>query len=318
MQTPPTDSVVSSITAGKTGDELIRALLDNFHLLRPSIISSHSAAKSNECDHSFQTHTNKECDIVCHTCGMVVGRASPTYIAYGDLNTAKIHAYQRITRLREVMRNMQGDGAQNHPLELQMFIQHLRNSGRAISPAIVRRLLKFNKLGKFVEQANQICVMAGRDFVPLRFPQAVVLAMEAKFRQLDRVWPLVQRQLVVWLGIERSNFMSYSMVVYHLLLLVGQEKLAQSVLLCQIKNPHLAARQQLIWRLFCHHLDWHFNQMYGNLHATDMLNPPKITLPINVKPLETVLSDYEARACPLASAPILGFLRTLSRLPMQH
>ena len=101
---------------GKTGDDLVNALLSNFDKLRgrvvPPPLSLLTPARPicTECQEAL-IHNQREGMMVCSSCG-AVNAAYDGATAYQSRDnyssTINMHQYKRLTRFREVLRQLEG------------------------------------------------------------------------------------------------------------------------------------------------------------------------------------------------------------------
>lgn len=269
MATPPTNARVNrttklrECTAGKRGNDLISCLLENYELLS-EVVPPRKKPKSCECVRVFP---DSHCTLVCLDCGRTHGQTSDGVAAqqWGHYSApVKIHQYRRVTRLREVLRNMQGDGSAPLCVEATKLIKTMRAARMKPSIRRMKLVLKRSGLGKYIEQAPRFCGLIDPGFKSVQFGRGVERKIESMFRRCDSVWGKVTDDLKA-VGWMRKNFSSYIFVIYQLLVLLGENATASQVEEYLLKSDDLGKKQQYIWKLFCKHLGWEYNQYYGNV-----------------------------------------------------
>lgn len=266
------------LTAGKEGEDLINLLLRNFASLRSGVIpespvSVIPTAIVCECGCTDIRESSDGRD-TCTGCGRVygisqlkmgVGVQRENYGAY-----VPVHQYKRLTRFREVLRQLQGLGEGFIP-------EHVRDVLRAdaakfrspvLTPKLVRFFLKRHKLGAYGEHATRLAVECGNGkYKPLMLSSDVSAHLEQMFKQCDRVWSRVKKQVKKHRFFDRQNFPSYSTMIYNFLLLMDLPKHAQYVKPYLLQSSKLAQRQQIFWFFFCYCLKWDFRRIYGEINV---------------------------------------------------
>lgn len=194
---------------------------------------------------------------------------------------APSHDYKRITRFREVLRQYMGTGEGYIPIAVyKQIFKHLRET-RNPNPTdtTIREILKMYKLGKYNEHAVRLAVFFG-DFEPLRLNGAQISDLEDMFKQVDRVWPRVKRNMNRCEGCRvcdhhqnrvnvrcrgRHNFLSYTYLLVMFLKLKGLTSEAKKLTPKLLDDKRLAIQQQFGRELFQNNLNWPFFRLIGDL-----------------------------------------------------
>jgi hypothetical protein len=267
---------LDALVAGKSGDDLIKVLLDNFAAFKPGA-DSRLNANTPVIHRSAPTCTS--CGVVawrsgengnrlCSACGMAVYSPGLGIGRAEDLGLVRpiTHLYKRITRFREVLRQLQGLGAGKIAPVVYDRLRHAMTvyGTTRVTPAFVYSILKSSGLGQHCEHKVRLAAELDPSFRPPVFERSLVRAMEKMFLRCDRAWPEVQRQAYVCFGWKRLNFPSYTMLTLNFLLKLGETKLANYVRGFILKSSELSQKQEVFWVLFCYNLKWPATRFFGS------------------------------------------------------
>jgi hypothetical protein len=185
-------------------------------------------------------------------------------------NAVMIHQYKRLTRFREVLREIQGLGEGHIPEHVKQVVleQAIKFGVVNLTPDFVRSMLKRRRMGKWHEYCVRLSLevkVPGRTrrYEPVLIPDKTVQLLERMFRMCDRIWPTIQRQIKEKWDIDRRSFPSYISLIYNFLLLLEEYSLAKRIEEHLLKSDELAYRQQLYWQLFCYALNWPYYRLNG-------------------------------------------------------
>jgi len=265
------------LTRGKEGDDLVKTLLSNFERLKtgsrdvePTVDKDRKCTICNSC---VVSHA-KENIMVCETCGLVQGVCElvKSYQSQGNYSYfTKIHQYKRLTRFREVLRQVQGLGGGFIPAHVEELVKQeagkYKHHDKSISPGFVRGSLRRQGQGCWAEYSVRLAVMCG--YKAPMMSHRLEHVLERMFLLCDRAWPLVKQRVYDDLKWKRDNFPSYISVLYSFFLLLDEKKLASYIKPLLLKSVVLAQKQQVYWRYFCYHLDWPFYRIHGSLLSSN-------------------------------------------------
>ena len=257
---------------GKKGDDLVNALLSNFDKLSgkevvpPLSLLTPARPVCTECNEHL-IHNQREGMMVCSVCGVVGGEydGATAYQSRGNYgSTITMHQYKRITRFREVLRQLEGTAGGAIPENVRVILAMEMKKYRltVASPEFVQQAFKKHKMGKWNEYAVRLAVETG--YRAATFPPSLRQELECMFSQCDRQWPRIQKEM----GRTRVNFPSYVSMIYNFLLILGETKLAALIRPRLLQSATLAQNNQIIWRAFCQRLQWPFRQLHGALNTT--------------------------------------------------
>ena len=178
----------------------------------------------------------------------------------------KVHQYKRLTRFREVLRQVQGLGGGHIPPNVIAVVKE--ETGKyskhrcSFDPAFVRAALRRRDMGKWAEHSVRLASMLG--FRPPLIDQELNTVAERMFKVCDGVWLTVKRKVYEDLRWDRHNFPSYINVIYNFFLLLNKQDLANYIRPLLLKSRPLYQIQQVYWRYFCYLLDWPFHRIQGS------------------------------------------------------
>ena len=282
-----------------------------------------TASTSNQCKLCGNTLVvnMKENNLYCGGCGAVQGVGAPV-VSYQNRshygNFSLIHQYKRLTRFREVLRQIQGLGEGRIPSTvINVLQQEVDKYSRHIcvaDPHFIRAALRRRRLGTWCEHAVRLAVLHG--FRALLVPSRLYGVLERMFLSCDKIWNVIKEQVKRDLQWTRYNFPSYVNLLYNFFLLLGEKTLALYVKPLLLKSTALYHRQQVYWRYFCVNLNWNFTRVQGCLFSRrkHLSTIPVKSLPVRWHPeksKERYLSDRMGSVSS-GKRTILGFMRRLT------
>ena len=223
-------------------------------LLDPQSSDEHYACPN--CQTALTVIT-REATLVCTGCGRCAAHSDDcghlTYEQEVTQDVVKYFAYKRMNHFCEWLNSLQARENTEVPVEVVEAVKaefkKARVSTRAeIKPTKVREFLKKLKLNKFYEHTHHICnVLNG---VP-----APKLPPELEER-LKRMFAEIQEPFERACPPTRTNFLSYSYVLYKFCELLGEDSYLP--LLPLLKSSEKLYAQDQIWRKICKELRWEF------------------------------------------------------------
>lgn len=211
----------------------------------------------NRCRQCQAVLCRMEGSMACEKCGITVAYVdchSDTTLQDETMTDSHNFSYRRISHLCEWLACFQAKESVVIPDDVLLTImENLRNTRNlkdpsAITPSIVRMVLKEEQLQKYYENSMLIsCLLSGNK--PPRLTPHEEMTLKKMFLSIQSVWDLHCPS-------DRKNFLSYSYTIYKMMELLGMDHYLPyfSLLKCKHKN----ARMDVVWRKICHSLDWQF------------------------------------------------------------
>jgi ribosomal protein S27AE len=203
----------------------------------------------------FQFHDTS--DLVCETCGTVVGTLINQELTYKEEHetSAKVinYSYKRDNHFNEWLSQFQGQEVTTIPTEV---MEQLRNEFKKmkikslceITYSRVRGLLKKLKLNKYYEHVPYITNSLNGVKHP-KMPQELEERLRLMFKD-------IQKPFDDNCPSERKNFLSYSYVLYKFCELLSEDSYLKYFPL--LKSKEKLHQQDIIWKKMCHDLQWEF------------------------------------------------------------
>ena len=212
------------------------------------------------CKKSTQrVHIEREATLICVECGSVEvfqeeGAPGLTYKEELDTHVHQsAFAYKRSNHFTDWLNSVESKSNSDLPSHvfdsMRYELRKLRiESESAITPKLIRSLLKKQRLNKYYDHVNHITsVLSGRS--------ALVLEDSLK-EKLRNMFNDIQDPFNLYKPKDRKNFLSYSYVIYKSLQLLNRDDLLCHFTL--LKSREKLHQQDVIWKRICHHLSWQF------------------------------------------------------------
>ena len=249
-------------TSLKTGGESLRrdALLDQYlqrmdpMYNRPSIQASNdSSFTCDACGEDMKVSIN-DATVSCPECGfhklILMDSDKPSY--KDPPREVSYYAYKRINHFNEWLAQFQAKESTEIPEEvfenIQAQIYKERLQASSLNRSKIREILKKLKYNSYYEHVPHILSRLNGHTAPVMDRE-----MEEKLRYLFKeIQPSFQRHCPA----ERSNFLSYSYVLYKLCELLELDSFLHCFPL--LKNRDKLYAQDKIWEKICKDLQWEF------------------------------------------------------------
>lgn len=210
-----------------------------------------------QCDVGYVI-VQDESALVCPCCGMSKyfmegSSANMTYEQEVNQEIINTYAYKRINHFSEWLSSVQGKENTDIPDDV---VQALRaefkkvrtTKATQIKPTKVREFLKKLKLTKYYEHVHHITNLLNG--IPnTRFPPALEHRLRTMFQEIQAPWERTKPK-------NRSNFFSYSYVLYKCCELLGEDQYLH--LFPLLKSTEKLYQQDQMWKNVCKELGWEF------------------------------------------------------------
>jgi uncharacterized protein YbaR (Trm112 family) len=199
-------------------------------------------------------------ELVCPSCGLCYRVFSYTDVDHLTFDQIKSYdmtrgnySYKRSNHWSEWISKLQAREMTSIPdsvidaLRLELKKARLTDAS-LITAKKIRELLKKLKLSKYYEHVQNItCILTGK--APPKFS----LELEAKLRQMFEV---IQEPFELYKPASRTNFLSYSYVLFKSLQLLEEDQYLEYLSL--LKSNRKLYESDRLWKQICAHLKWQF------------------------------------------------------------
>jgi transcription initiation factor TFIIIB Brf1 subunit/transcription initiation factor TFIIB len=206
----------------------------------------------------------KEGKAVCLKCGLCVGEApfeigADAWGRYTFRKKRRYTKYKRVTRLREVIKSLQGQGEAELPDDIVPYLKQraLRYpTSHFFDHHWVRQQLKREKrFLKFAESSVRLCLIIFPDYKPVLSERIELRNIETVFHQVSEAFDVVKDRLGKEVNYRRLTFLHYGFCLEKILELLDYKKDAQSVKdHTRLKTEGLIGIQELLWQQICKEL----------------------------------------------------------------
>jgi hypothetical protein len=201
---------------------------------------------------------NEESVLVCPECAqtryfMECSTSNMSYEQEVNQEIITSYAYKRINHFNEWLAGVQGKENTEIPPEildsLKAEFKKVRTTKtNQIKPSKVREFLKKLRLTKYYEHVHHITNLLNG--IPnTRIPAALESRLRTMFQEIQSPWERTKPK-------NRSNFFSYSYVLYKCCELLGADEYLH--LFPLLKSTEKLYQQDQMWKLVCRELNWEF------------------------------------------------------------
>jgi hypothetical protein len=229
-------------------------------LLHERIASLPREDKCTECDNVDLTGDSKTGELVCPMCGLCFRVFSYTDVDNLTFDQIKSYdmtrgnySYKRSNHWSEWISKLQAREMTNIPDSIIDALKHELKKARLTDTSLitakkVKELLKKLKLSKYYEHVQNIThVLTGK--APPKFS----IELEAKLRQM---FEMIQEPFELYKPASRTNFLSYSYVLFKSLQLLEEDQFLEYLSL--LKSNRKLYEADCLWKQICAHLKWQF------------------------------------------------------------
>ena len=262
IQNVEVDPIFNTIkTQGVQRQQILRRYLKHVENIDDITSTSHDdiIQGDNNCERcgSYNIHEDiRQSDTVCYDCGFCQQYISEELTYKEEQESSEIvfnNAYKRDNHLNEWILQFQGKESTNIPDEVltQLRIELKKekiNDLKQITPNKVKSLLRKLRYSKYYEHATYIANSLTGIKPPVMSEQ-----LDAKIRQMFRE---IQDPFEKHCPSTRSNFLSYSYVIYKFCELLGEDDYLPFFPL--LKSKEKLRQQDVIWKCICNELQWEF------------------------------------------------------------
>ena len=218
------------------------------------VITTYS--KCSKCDSTDIFVNSRESTLVCRSCGLCTEHLGDelSYKEEQEVSMKTVNnSYKRDNHLNEWIMQFQGRETTNIPNELMdqlraEFKKQKIKDVKDITQAKVKTVLKKLRMSKYYEHATYITnILNGMD------PPSMSIGLEERLRLMFRE---VQAPFEKHCPANRSNFLSYSYVLYKFCELLGEDEYLPYFPL--LKSKEKLRQQDVIWKGICGELLWEY------------------------------------------------------------
>lgn len=228
----------------------------------------------------------KEGKAVCLKCGLCVGEApfeigSDAWGRYTFRKKRRYTKYKRVTRLREVIKSLQGQGEAELPEDIVPYLKQrvLRYpTSHFFDHHWVRQQLKREKrFLKFAESSVRLCLIIFPAYKPVLSQRIELGNIETVFQQVSEAFDVVKTRLGKEVQYKRLTFLHYGFCLEKILELLNYRKDAQSVKdHTRLKTEGLIGIQELLWQQICKELGFDCIPTSAGSYLGGELLPPAL------------------------------------------
>lgn len=224
----------------------------------------------------------KEGKAICLKCGLCVGDApfeigSDVYSRAYIRKKRKYTKYKRVTRLREVIKSLQGEGQADLPDEIVPFLKSrvLRypTSHNFDHQWVRQQLKREKKFKKYSESSVRLCRIIFPDYKP-PLGSVETADIEQLFDKVSHAFDEVRTSLEKEVRYRRLTFLHYGFALWKILELLGRYTDAKIVRSnTSLQTPELLALQEFLWAQICEKLGVPIIPTIGSSYVSSNLLP---------------------------------------------
>lgn len=229
-------------------------------ILHEQILSAQRGEKCTDCENVDLVGDSKTGELVCPRCGLCFLNYSYTDVDNLTFDQIKSYdmtrgnySYKRSNHWSEWISKLQAREMTNIPdsvidaLKLELKKARLVDTS-LITAKKVKELLKKLKLSKYYEHVQNIThILTGK--APPKFS----IELEAKLRHM---FEMIQEPFEMYKPASRTNFLSYSYVLFKSLQLLEEDQFLEYLSL--LKSSRKLYEADCLWKQICAHLKWQF------------------------------------------------------------
>lgn len=265
----PKDGVMSFVTVETTSNKgkLYRRYMAEIEKKEDFIskvhleesFATHRVDTCTECKDTYLIEGIRGYERVCPSCGLCfesVGETGET-LTFEQIKSYDVsrgnYSYQRRNHFCEWLSKLQARELTNIPKEvidaLRLELKKARLTNPSdITPKKVKELLKKLKLSKYYEHVQNITLLLTGKSAP-KFSPPLENTLRQMFEQIQEPFELYRPK-------NRTNFLSYSYVIWKLLELLSEDSYREYLPL--LKSQQKLYQADCIWKQICAYLKWEF------------------------------------------------------------